>query len=168
MGASGGSASHLRPGCARPLDCALMLRHRSRFLRPLTTLVLALCFGFFTAESVLADVHDDDATHEELVQVDGTDRHAASHVAHGDEPGGAHSEESPIGSPAGEHPGERSPDQSGHDQHACHHGHVHGGWFRTDDARTVTAAPRHPSPIAAGERAPSSRDAEPQLRPPIA
>ena len=97
-----------------------MSLHRLRRLRHLAALVLALCFGFSTAESLLADVHDGDATHQELTQVEGSGRHAASHVAHGDGENGAMND-----SP--EHPGERSSGEEGHDQHACHHAHAHGG-----------------------------------------
>ena len=48
-------------------------------LRRLVALVLMLCFGLFTAEALLADVHDGDATHAELVRIDG-DRHAERHA----------------------------------------------------------------------------------------
>lgn len=132
-----------------------------RRLRHLTALVLALCFGFSTAESLLADVHDGDATHEELTQVEGSGRHAASHVAHGDmEMGAMHDSR--------EHPGERSSGEEGHDQHACHHAHAHGGWFRTDEAPNGALAAGHESPLASRDGIPASRDAQPQLRPPIA
>lgn len=133
---------------------------RLRRLRHLTALVLSLSFGFATAESLLADVHDGDATHEELTQVEGSGRHAAAHVAHGDMDEGAR-----IDSRA--HPGERSSGPAGHRQHACHHAHAHGGWFRTDEALDGEVAACHESPIASPERFPASRDAQPQLRPPI-
>lgn len=137
-----------------------MAFHRLRRLRHLAALVLALCFGFSTAESLLADVHDGDATHEELTQLEGSGRHAASHVAHGDVEKGAMSG-------AREHPGERSSDEEGHDQHACHHAHAHGGWFRPGAALDGTIAAVHESPLASRDRIPASRDAQPQLRPPI-
>lgn len=145
----------------------MSLRHFPS-VRLLSTLVLALCFGVGTAESALADVHDGDATHEELVQFDGPDRHAVSHVAHGDELHGVHSEENSMGSAAGAHLGERSTDQPVHDQHACHDSHVHNGWFRSGDAPAATVSLRRLAGIAPNDRAASSRAPEPQLRPPIA
>lgn len=148
---------------ARPLPILVymgMSLHRLRRLRPLAALVLALCFGFSTAESLLADVHDGDATHQELTRLEGSGRHAASHVAHGDGENGAMND-----SP--EHPGERSSGEEGHDQHACHHAHAHGGWFRTDQVLDGAFPAGHESPLASRDRIPASRDAQPQLRPPI-
>lgn len=137
-----------------------MHSHLLRRLRQVTALVLSLSFGFATAESLLAEVHDGDATHEELTQVEGSGRHSASHVAHGDVEAGEMSD-------SREHPGERSSGPANHDQHACHHAHVHGGWIRTEESVEGAVAASHESPIASQDRVPASRDAQPQLRPPI-
>lgn len=146
-----------------------MLLRRARLLRTLTALLLALSFGLYSAESLLADVHDDDATHEELLRIDGADRHAATHRAHGDDAPTSATTEARSGAPdsAEQHPGERLPGQSDHGEHACHHAHAHVGWLRTDDLRIAQPACSHGSPVATHDRAPTSRDAEPQFRPPI-
>ena len=139
---------------------------RFAFLRRLTACLLALCFGLFTAEALLADVHDGDATHEELVRTDGTDGHAVAHVAHGDTPDAAH-----VGAQADtpdDHPGERAPGQSGHTQHSCHCVHVHGGWLQALPTLAPEPDDRHGTPVSFGDQAPASRVGEPQLRPPIA
>ena len=125
-----------------------------------------LCFGLFTAEALLADVHDGDATHEELVRTDGAAEHVAFHAAHGDAPDAAN-----AGAKADapdDHPGERAPGQSGHSQHGCHCVHVHGGWLQEPPTLAFESGDRHGAPVAFGDRAPASRVGEPQLRPPIA
>lgn len=146
-----------------------MLLRRARLLRTLTALLLTLSFGLYSAESLLADVHDDDATHEELLRIDGADRHAAAHRAHGDDAPTSGTNVARNGAPdsAEQHPGERSSGQSEHGEHACHHAHVHAGWLRTDELRIAPLAWFHGSPVGTRDRAPTSRDAEPQFRPPI-
>ncbi len=143
-----------------------MLFRRVALLRRLTACVLALCFGMFTAEALLADVHDGDATHEELVRADGAGDHAATHVSHGDTQDAAH-----VGAQADvpdDHPGERAPGHSGHTQHACHCVHVHGGWLQDPTSFAAELGVSHTPPVAFGDQAPASRSGEPQLRPPIA
>lgn len=110
-----------------------------------------LCFGLFTAEALLADVHDGDATHEELVRVDG-DRHAEQHAV----------------ADAGHAPGERAPGEQGHSEHACHCVHAHGAWSPVETvqvAATIVVATEQPALYAEG---PPSPALEPHLRPPIA
>lgn len=143
-----------------------MLFRRAALLRRLTACVLALCFGLFTVEALLADVHDGDATHEELVRADGAGDHAAFHVAHGDTRDTAH-----VGAQADapdNHPGERAPGQSEHGQHACHCAHVHGAWLQAPPAFAAELDASHTPPVAFGDQAPASRSGEPPLRPPIA
>lgn len=137
-----------------------MHHFRLRSLRGLSALVITLSFGLLTTESMLADVHDGDATHEELTRIEGAARHNATHVAHGDREGGSMNH-------ADDHPGERAPDDAGHDRHTCHHAHVHSGWFHKDEALNGCASAEHESPIALRKRIPASWDAQPQLRPPI-
>src|SRR5690606_225021 len=97
---------------------------RAVVTRRLTAYLLVVSFGLFSAESLLADTHDGDATHEELAQVDGVQAHAASHVAHGDAPDAALTA---APDDAGHrHPGERPLGESGHEQHSCHCAHAHG------------------------------------------
>jgi len=139
---------------------------RSGFLRRLMACVLALSFGLYTAEALLADTHDGDATHEELVRADGPGEHAEFHVSHGDTPSAAHAgaqAETPD-----DHPGERAPGQSGHQQHACHCAHVHGGWPQARPSLVGENVVRHSQPVAFEDQVPASRIGEPQLRPPIA
>ena len=122
-------------------------------LRRLVALVLMLCFGLFTAEALMADVHDGDATHEELVRVDG-DRHVEQHAAAATD--GDHTPREPAsGEPA-------------HSEHACHCVHTHGAWLPMHAAlttATVIVASRQPAQRA--DR-PASPALESHLRPPIA
>lgn len=142
-----------------------MLFRRFIFIRRLTALLLALCLGPSMGEALIADVHDGDATHEELVRVDGAEEHSALHIAHGDA-----AEVAVIGTQSDAshaHPGERAPGQSGHEQHACHCAHTHGGWPKATPVLAESAAVSHAPPIDFGDRALLSREREPQLRPPI-
>lgn len=111
-----------------------------------------MCFGLFTVEALLADVHDGDATHEELVRVDG-DRHAELHPA--------------LATDAGRPPGERESGEPGHSEHACHCVHAHGIWSPAPVAQVATtvAATEPPGLLALELPSPAL---EPHLRPPIA
>lgn len=134
--------------------------------RRFVAFVLMLSFGFFNAEGLLADVHDGDAEHEELLRVDGANDHAAAHIAHGDTAGSA-ATGALVNAPS-DHPGERAPGQSGHSDHACHCVHAHGGWLQVAEpiASGLNDGPR--APIVLRDQAPPSHGDEPQLRPPIA
>lgn len=138
----------------------------SALLRRLTASALALSFGLYTAEALLADTHDGDATHEELARVDGAGEHVQFHVSHGDAPdavrAGAQADD------PDQHPGERAPGQSGHEQHACHCMHMHGGWLQDRPTFVAALGVNHAGPAAFVDDAPTSRSSEPQLRPPIA
>lgn len=54
---------------------------RLLLLRRLIAACLAVCLGFFSAESLTAEVHDGDATHAELLRADGAQEHGAAHRA---------------------------------------------------------------------------------------
>ena len=112
-----------------------------------------LCFGLFTAEALVADVHDGDATHAELVRIDG-EQHADRHA---------------VAAADVDHlPGERGPGEDGHAQHACHCVHAHGAWYSAlsvDPAATVTVATTPPALNVYGVPNPAL---EPRLRPPNA
>jgi hypothetical protein len=138
---------------------------RGSILRRLTACVLALSFGLYTAEALLADTHDGDATHEELARADGAGQHAAFHIAHGDTPSVARGVAQ--SSAPDDHPGERAPGDSGHKQHACHCAHVHSGWLQTPPSSEAEIDVKRRQPISVGEQAPANRCNEPQLRPPI-
>lgn len=127
---------------------------------------LAVSFGLYTAEALLADTHDGDATHEELARADGAGEHAKFHASHGDESSttGVGAE---LDAPAN-HPGERAPGQSGHEQHACHCAHVHSGWLQAPVSNEPNLLAGPAAAIAFREQVPVSRRGEPQLRPPIA
>ena len=146
--------------------------HSRRFavVRRLTACLLALCFGLFTAEALLADVHDGDATHEELVRTDGERGHAAMHAAHGDtsETAQIAAHADVLSSDPGDHPGERPAGQSDHAQHSCHCTHAHGVGPQLSEPFATASVDVHPAPIAFRDQAPPGHDVEPQLRPPIA
>lgn len=138
-------------------------------LRRLIAACLTVCLGFFSAESLTAEVHDGDATHAELVQADGAREHGAAHQAalvtvdldHHASAGTASVPGHPHESPAH---GDGGP---GHAGHACHCGHAH-----VAPLPLAAAAPR---PLV-GVQTPGSTDEpavlrsranEPALRPPI-
>lgn len=146
-------------------DYISLVKIRGSILRRLTACVLALTFGLYTAEALLADTHDGDATHEELARVDGARDHAEFHLAHGDEVN-----ESQLGArvdTSDNYPGERAPGESGHAQHACHCAHVHSGWMQSPPTCEAEFAVNRVLPMQFCEQTPASRHGEPQLRPPI-
>lgn len=140
-------------------------------LRRALALLLLVCLGQFMVEAAVADVHDGDATHEELVAVDG--------AAHRDGPG-AVNDRAPTcaqqdacaraphaGAPSESHSGERAPGAPGHALHVCHCVHAHGATLSrvpTVAASTVDLGGVALPPVTL---APMSRALEPGLRPPI-
>jgi len=139
---------------------------RSGLFRRVMACVLALSFDLYTAEALLPDAHDGDATHEELVKADGAGEHAVFRVSHGDASSAAHAgaqAETPD-----DHPGERAPGLSGHGQHSCHHAHVHGDWLQARLSQVAKNGARRTQPVTFGDQAPASRIGEPLLRPPMA
>jgi hypothetical protein len=122
-------------------------------LRRVIALFLALCFGFFSAESLVADVHDGDAPASEQSRYAGVVHAGQSSAA---DLGDAHT-----------HSGDENAETSGHSLHACHGAHAHIGM--TADGMTLPGdGLSHESVPAAAECAPVERRREPQLRPPIA
>lgn len=100
------------------------------------------CFGLFTAETLIADVHDGDVGANHPVSIETTTAHVG---------------ESP---PSG-------PNEAAHSIHVCHCVHAHGGVTPSASA----SAPRiggSGGPVIIGDRVPTSVDREPPRRPPIA
>ena len=64
-----------------PAPPSFVRAFRLLFVRRLVAVCLTVCLGFFSAESLTAEVHDGDATHAELVQADGAREHGAAHRA---------------------------------------------------------------------------------------
>lgn|SRR5688572_8831755 len=122
-------------------------------LRRLVALILMLCLGLFTAESLLADVHDGDATHEELVRVDG-ERHAEQHSS-------ATADTEQV-------PDERDPGEQGHSLHACHCVHAHVIWSPVQSSPLTAAVIVEEDQAALSALGPTSPVLEAHLRPPIA
>ncbi|MHB1071307.1 MAG: hypothetical protein ACYC3Q_00635 [Gemmatimonadaceae bacterium] len=113
------------------------------FVRRLTACVLALCFGLFAVEALVAEVHDPDATRAELVR---TGAVTATHQQQGD----------------------RAPSDSGQAQLACHCVHAHGSPAEERVTLAMDADARPIAPRVLADKAPPTRSDEPQLRPPIA
>lgn len=110
-------------------------------LRRTTALLLMTCFGLFTAETLIADVHDGDVGANHPVSIE-------SRTAHVDEVPSS------------------SPSEAAHSIHVCHCVHAHGGVTSS----ASVSAPRIESsggPVMIGDRAPTSVDREPPRRPPI-
>lgn len=111
-------------------------------LRRATAVLLATCFGLFTAETLIADVHDGDVGANHPISIETTTAHVGG------------------GPPS-------VPTEAAHSIHVCHCVHAHGGVTPIASA----SAPRIESsggPTIIGDRAPASVDREPPRRPPIA
>lgn len=115
-------------------------------------ILLALCFGLFSVESLVADVHDGDASAAEQSQyADAV--HAGQSAA---DRAGAHT-----------HSDNENADQSGHTLHACHGAHAHTG-LTSSGPKWAGSPLRQASATAPSACAPLDQRREPQLRPPIA
>lgn len=114
----------------------------TRLVRRTTALALMMCFGLFTAEILIADVHDGDVGANHPVSIETT----TSHVDGGGLP--------------------QIPTEAAHSMHVCHCVHAHGGLTAvasvSDPSRGGATAP-----LVRGDRVPASLAREPQLRPPI-
>lgn len=144
-------------------------------LRRVAALVVLALLAVSHVEALVADVHDGDATHAELVQADGAARHGAAHGT------GHHDDASHAGAAGGNAAADvldvadtdGAPGHGhvpGHPYHACHHAHAHAdaAWCAAVRPLSVAlVAVRTPTP-AARAQAPRSRAAEPEIRPPIA
>lgn len=117
-----------------------MTRSRLAIRRRLIAFVLVLGFGFFTAESLIADACDGDSERAALSMVDGADPTSGSNA--------------PLPAP-------------GHTMHVCHCVHAHGGMPALMDREP--SLPSAPSVVLAlVESTPQGPALELQLRPPIA
>jgi hypothetical protein len=146
-----GLASAADVGLASGVMAFFPTNLRPSRLRRVVAILLALCFGLFSAEALIADVHDSDATGRvgkgAVGAAQGMNGSAAVDLH-------SHQDEAP-----------RSGDS--HKMHACHGGHAHTGLIvlalRIDRERVrdVAVRPRRDGPTSTMRR-------EPQLRPPIA
>ena len=122
-------------------------------------LVLALCFGLFSAESLIADVHDGDAPASEQTRYSG-----AADAGPGT---GAPATTAPAADLHTHSDDEAPPPTSGHSLHACHSGHAHIG-LTAVGVELERAAPEHVAVLANRALPPADAKREPHLRPPIA
>lgn len=115
----------------------------TRTVRCTTALVLMMCFGLFTAEILIADVHDGDVRANHPVSIERTPSHAnAGGLPH-------------------------APTEAAHSMHVCHCIHAHSG-LATAAAVSSMSPEGATAPVVGGDRVPVSLEREPQLRPPIA
>ena len=147
-------SAHMSP-CSYNLHADRVARaHRRNFLRlplirRLTSAFLAVVFMGFSAETLIADVHDGDASAAEIQALSGLaaiDGQAA---------------------PSSETPSPPDDSSSGHSAHACHCVHAHGGLLGATEIRSAVAQPvihvRGWSDLM-----PLSFSPEPRIRPPEA
>lgn len=121
------------------------------FLRRLTAAFLALAFLGFSAEPLIADVHDGDAPQ---AQVEALDVLAELTVSTG-----SASAETPVS--------DKSNEPSGHSAHVCHCVHAHGGLQGVEGTRSFPSMPAL-QVRGASELVPPSALVEPRTRPPQA
>ncbi len=120
-------------------------------LRRVVAILLALCFGLFSAEALIADVHDSHATGRV-----GMGSVGATQGMNGSANADLHS-----------HQDEAPRSGDSHRMHACHGGHAHTGMIVValkidrERLRDGAVSPRRDGPTSTMRR-------EPQLRPPIA
>ena len=147
-------SAHMSP-CSYNLHVGRAARaHRRYFLRVplvrrLTSAFLALVFMGFTAETLIADVHDGDASAAEIEAISG---------------GAAMGANEAPSSPTPFVPDESS---SGHSAHACHCVHAHGGLLGAAEIWSSVAQPVVHVP-GWSDVMPSSVSPEPRIRPPEA
>ena len=121
-----------------------MRLRNGRAIRSLIALFVALGFGLFTTESLIADVHDGDADTGHVASVE-------TSGAHHD--GGRIPLDGPVKAP--------------HAAHVCHCVHAHASLTSTAQTLSVPSPTHASAPIGAVHRM-ASAEREPQLRPPIA
>jgi len=127
-------------------------------------LVLALCFGLFSVESLIADVHDGDAPASEQTRYSGaTDADTPDAARAADVPAA----DAPVADLHTHGDGETPPPSSGHSLHTCHSGHAHIG-LTAVGVELERAAPEHVAVLANLALPPADAKREPHLRPPIA
>lgn len=111
------------------------------------SLLVLLCFGFFSAETFVADVHDGDATAAEIAKAT-----AGANIAS-------------MPAPA-ETDGPTKGD-SQHSTHVCHCVHAHGG-LNAVPMTLSELSPSHDKAPALDMTPPAKVDLDVHLRPPIA
>ncbi len=116
--------------------------------RRIAAALLALCFGVYSAEALIADVHDGDATTSEQVRYAGASDAPAAIDLH-------------------THSDTEAPANDGHPVHVCHGGHAHIG-LTSSGFELDTPAPDPVAVIVGTALPPVDARREPQLRPPIA
>ncbi len=119
------------------------MRYLRGALRPAAAFVLMLSFSLFTAETLIADVHDGDAGAAHAGSIESSAPH--SHENSGD---------APAGSP-------------GHSMHVCHCVHSHAGPTTVAPLLLEPVVNATALPIGS-DRTPRSAERELHLRPPIA
>jgi hypothetical protein len=116
--------------------------------RRCVSLFVLLCFGFFSIETVVADVHDGDATAAEVAKAT-----AGANVANA--------------APASDQDGAPANGTTSHTTHVCHCIHAHGGLNAV--AMALSAPPQsHDVALGFDVIAPAKVDLDVHLRPPIA
>jgi hypothetical protein len=154
-------------------------------LRRSIALLLMLCLAFYSAEALVADVHDGDATAAELERDAGL--HGRRHAGQPDASGSSESEasaqrasgEAPtdasdtsahvrLSGASGGHESAPQPLQPTHSQHACHCIHAHGFVEASLPRADASELLQPDAPTTHLVRMPPSVGREPQLRPPIA
>lgn len=128
-------------------------------VRRLHALLLALCFGLFSAESLIADVHDGDAPASEQTRYSGADDAGLGT--------GAPARTAPAADLHTHSDDEAPPPTSGHSIHACHSGHAHVG-LTALGVELDRPASEHLAVLASRAMPPDDAQREPHLRPPIA
>ena len=131
-------------------------------LRRCTAILLMLCFASFSGEALVADVHDGDATAEELQRDD--DAHGGRHAA----TLGGDVNSAVAAVTDDEANGDRTPGKPVHTQHACHCVHAHGAADAGSPSGGMGDLSNSSAPTTRAMRMPPSLEREPRLRPPIA
>ena len=120
-------------------------------LKRITALVLALFFGLFSLEVAVADVHDGDASAAEVAKA----------------PIGGGLASAATGKAPSSDSNPTAPQPSGHNAHACHCIHLHGGWAPGPDPFPSPPAVTQ-AVLAHGLLEASQVNVDVHLRPPIA
>ena len=120
-----------------------------RLVRRFTAGLLALAFMASSAETLIADVHDGDATAQEVETIASSGNASSGVLLRGDAPS------------------EDSEKSSGHSMHVCHCIHAHGGLPGHLDVRSESSEARL-QVRGVSDRMPASASLEPAIRPPAA
>lgn len=151
--------------------------HPPFMFRRLVALFVTMCFGLFTVESLVADVHDGDAPASEVTEFGAVTHGSMSTVSAGIRSEGRDTPRSTVTRGADEavahatddHPPAEAPSPGGpaHGVHACHGAHAHVGLSPAHVVTELRSAEHGRLPVLR-DTAPPDGEREPQLRPPIA